>query len=253
MPNYSTRHIASYLYGQIHFDELDMAKEDSFTTSREGVKDGDPKYNNLLDILRTKVLEKISDEWDKWRLEIDEEGDDENPRKTVKERKAKSLYNHASKDYKGTNKKTDKWIKELEPDAEFNISSYTDCFLSENLIRKYIQKSKITLTGEAKKVVKTWKDNEVENKKKGNISIDITEIFNDLNYLAMDDLANLFDKKPNGKASLSRDAKEYKPMRNAVAHTAKLTQVAKKRLTTVYENIKGRLELLLAGSPKKTS
>jgi hypothetical protein len=45
---------------------------------------------------------------------------------------------------------------------------------------------------------------------------------------------------------LARDAKEYKPMRDAVAHTALLTDVAKRKLTSVYENIKGRIKELLS-------
>ena len=68
----------------------------------------------------------------------------------------------------------------------------------------------------------------------------------DLSYLSMDDLANLLDKLDNKFASLSRDAMEYKPMRNAIAHTAKLTDEAKSRLSLVYDNIKGRLNELLA-------
>jgi hypothetical protein len=64
----------------------------------------------------------------------------------------------------------------------------------------------------------------------------------------MDDLANLVDKPTDliKQACLSRDAKEYKPMRDALAHTALLTEVAKVKLTTVYENIKGRVRTLLS-------
>ena len=63
----------------------------------------------------------------------------------------------------------------------------------------------------------------------------------------MDDLANLVDKTkdPNKEAALSRDAKEYKPIRDAVAHTALLTDPAKKKLTSVRENIKGRVKEIL--------
>ena len=62
----------------------------------------------------------------------------------------------------------------------------------------------------------------------------------------MNDLAYLVDKKdPVREACLARDANEYKPMRDAVAHTALLTDVAKLKLTSVYENIKGRVNKLL--------
>jgi hypothetical protein len=66
--------------------------------------------------------------------------------------------------------------------------------------------------------------------------------------LSMDGLANLVDKakEPLKEAGLSRDATEYKPMRDALAHTALLTDLAKNRLTTVYENIKARVKVLLS-------
>ena len=116
-----------------------------------------------------------------------------------------------------------------------------------NLIRKYIEEKNIPLSPEAQKEKDKWKKIETDNKNTGNISIDIRQDNNDLSYLAMDDLANLVDKEDLiKKASLSRDAKEYKPMRDALAHTALLTNNAKEKLKTVYENIKGRVNTLLS-------
>jgi len=63
----------------------------------------------------------------------------------------------------------------------------------------------------------------------------------------MNDLAYLVDKKdPIKEACLARDANEYKPIRDALAHTSLLTDAAKRRLSTVYENIKGRVIQLLS-------
>jgi hypothetical protein len=62
----------------------------------------------------------------------------------------------------------------------------------------------------------------------------------------MEFLANLVDKRDAAKeACLARDANEYKPVRDAVAHTALLTDVAKTKLTTVRENIKERVKTIL--------
>lgn len=247
MPDFSTRHIASYLYGQIHFDELDGAKEDSFTTSRESIKEGDITYEKLLTLLRDEVLEKIDDEWDKWRLDEKDEGDDENPRKSPKARKARSLYNLSSREYEDPSQKSDvnKWIDELLPDAEFNIPAYVDCFLSENLIRKFILAKSTPLTKEALAEILKFKAAETVSRDKGNVSIDIRKINSDISYLSMDGLANLVDKDPTKAACLARDANEYKPIRDAIAHTALLTDVAKQKLSSVYENIKGRIRKLL--------
>lgn len=246
MPDFSTRHVASYLYGQIHFDELDGDQIDRFATSRESIIPGDLKYGELLKIFKEKILEKISDEWDNLRLSRDEDGDDENPRKTPKERKAIGLYNISSREYtEEGNVEIKKWVKELQPDAEFNIPAYVDCFLSENLIRKYIQERKVLLTTRATNDIVDNKKEELKKKANANISFDISKS-GDLSYLGMDTLAEVVEgvKKLNA-ASLVRDAIEYKPMRNAVGHTALLTDIAKQRLRLVYANIKGRLKTLL--------
>lgn len=257
MPAYSTRHIASYVYGQIHLNSLDDQGADRFTSSREGIIESDPKYELLLETLREGVLEPISKIWDRWRLKHKKEGDPENTEiLSTKERKVKTLVEETSKEYilpKGSKnaEKIGGWLDEIEDDARFNVFSYVDCFLSENLIRKYIQEKKMPLSREARSKAKEYREQEEVNKNNGNISIQIMEYDDDTNYLSMDDLANFRDKKDYFKfASLSRDAKEYKPMRNAVAHTARLTQVAKDRLSLVYENIKARIRKLLSEDEK---
>lgn len=241
----------SYLYGQIHFNELDD-EIDRFTSNREGIVADDPKFKKLLMILQDEVMRQIADLWDRWRVKRREEGDPENPRLSPRERRSRDLFNTVAEDYslpvesrqKG---KVDKWVDELAEDAQFNFSSYAECFISENLIRKYIADKQITLSPEAERERDTWKKKEAESKNRANISIDIRRSSNDLNYLSMDDLANLVDKVDAMKlAGLSRDATEYKPMRDALAHTALLTDLAKQRLTAVYENIKARIRTLLS-------
>jgi hypothetical protein len=248
MPDFSTRHVASYLYGQIHFNELDADGKDRFASSRESIIPGDSKYEELLKILKEKILGKISDEWDNLRLSIGEDGDDENARKTKKARRANSLYNLSSKDYtEEGDVEIKNWIKELQPDAEFNIPAYVDCFLSENLVRKYIKEKQVPLTPPAENEIHTWKQREQRRKSEANISFDIREHNDDLSYLGMDFLAKVVDgsRHRQNTASLVRDATDFKPMRNAVGHTGLLTAVAKQRLTLVYENIKGRVKALL--------
>ena len=63
----------------------------------------------------------------------------------------------------------------------------------------------------------------------------------------MDNLASLADKETDKikKATLRRDATEYKPIRDALAHTSRLTAIAKSRLTITYKNIKERIISLL--------
>jgi hypothetical protein len=113
-------------------------------------------------------------------------------------------------------------------------------------VRKYIKEEKLPLSKEAKEAAKQFRDKEQLNKGKGNISIGIRREPTDSSYLSMDDLAYLVDKKdPLKEACLARDANEYKPIRDAVAHTALLTVGAKNKLSTVRENIRDRVKTIL--------
>ncbi|MBF0458428.1 MAG: ATP-binding protein [Nitrospirae bacterium] len=249
------RLVESYLYGQIHYNDLDDGK-DRFTSSREGIVPDDPKYKELLDELGNNVINKILDDWDNWRRKYREDGDPDNMHITKKARKAGELFNVVSLDFTladdSKNKdKIDRWINDLSSDAGFNFPSYAECFISENLIRNYIGEKHIPLSSEADKEVKKWRKSVDVATGKGNISISIRKNDDDLSYLSMDFLANLIDKFKHDsppQASLSRDATEYKPFRDAIAHTARLTDKAKSRLTTVYDNIIHRLKKLLSNS-----
>ena len=246
----TARLVENYLYGQIHYNGLDD-ETDRFTSSREGIVADDSKYQKFLERFRVTLLKVVND-WDKWRIKHRKDGDSENENMSKTKRASLGLYNVVAKDYepaKGTKAadKVDDWVGDLSSDAVFNFESYAECFISENLVRKYIGDKKITLSPEAKGEAKKWQQKERENKNKGNVSIKVRKLEGDLSYLSMDHLANLVDKRDKIlEASLSRDAAEFKPMRDAVAHTALLTDEAKEKLTTVRENIKARVKALLS-------
>lgn len=238
----------NYLYGQIHYDELDD-NVDRFTSSREGIVADDPKFRNFLEVFGQKVMQPVLEDWDIWRVKHRKDGDSENPRMPPKERKARALFNEVAEQFLEPTKEDKKlggWVGELGEDAQYNFGSYADCFLSENLIRRLIAENKMPLSEEAKKQIADYKKKEDENKGKGNVSIEIRRNRNQLSYLSMDELANFVDKKdPNKEACLARDAREYKPMRDALMHTALLSDDAKGKLSSVYKNIKGRVTTLL--------
>jgi len=247
-----------YMYGQIHFDLMDQIGSDPFTSSREGVVDDDVNFKALLDFLKREVFPKIFDDWDKLRLKHRQEGDDENKRKSKKARKARDLYSAASEEYapspdapgKG---EVDNWLAELGDDAEFNISAYVDCFLSENLVRKYIKEYNIDLPNPSKKEIEEWRDREKKRKDDAGLSFDIRRDNDELSYLGMDHLAISVEgsKKDDGKPSLWKDAVNFKPIRNAVGHTGLLTDTAKKHLNVTFENIKGRIKTHVSRSEDK--
>ena len=240
----------SYLYGQIHYNSLDDGI-DRFTSSREGVKADDPKLNNLLKKLKEAIL-KIFDQWDEFRLNESQDGDVDNTKKiTKKERKAKELYNETAAEFydKTSTIKDDleKWIKEFEKEAQFNIPSYTECFLAENLTRRFIEYKMLDIPQDIQKIIDDYRNKEQNAKQKGGITIEIRAKNDDKSYLDMSSLASIADDQsqkslPN---SFSVKAKEYKPIRDAMMHTALLTNEAKTKMTATYNDIKAKIKFLL--------
>ena len=249
---HTARIVESYLYGQIHYNDLDD-ETDRFTSSREGVVSDDPKYKELLSKLE-KIIKVIINDWDVWRVDINQDGDAENTRITRKERKSKELYSAVSDDFippkenNASRTKVEGWVRELGADAEFNFVSYGECFISENLLRKYISDKGIELGERSAEKVQEFRSKAEDAKNVANIGFDIREDDSDLSYFAMDDLTYMVEPNAKGdlrKPSLHRDAQEYKPIRDAMSHTSRLTKAAKSKLNATYENIKARIIALL--------
>ena len=251
----TTRIVESYAYGQIHFDDLDTGdSKDVFTSSREGVISDDPAFTQMLKELES-IFKKIIDDWDQLRRKYGNDGDPDNKAISKKSRKAQELFNATLSDMQTPKEKiivkgskVDEWVKDLSEEAQFNIPSYTECFISENLLRHYVVHTQLSLSEEALKKAAKWKSTETDNKGKANISYDIRKDNNDLFYLDMSDLSNLIDKVPDNSskiAGLSRSASVYKPVRDAIGHTSIITDTAKTQLMIEYENIKARLMILL--------
>jgi hypothetical protein len=257
------RIVESYLYGQIHFDTMAGDGDSPFTSSREGIVETDPNFQALVDYLKKELIPKIIDQWDEFRLARGEDGDEENPRKTKRQRKAAGLVQAIEQEFKideNKDQKTEeqdlveKWLSILRPDAEFNVDAYVDCFLSENLIRKYMNEYKILVTPVAQKDIEKWKGREADTLAEANIHFDVRKDRDDLSYLDMDKLAICAEgsKSTSGKITpLYQNAISFKPVRNAVGHTGVLTDNAKTHLTLTLENLKGRLrKILSAGAPE---
>lgn len=248
----STRIVESYLYGQIHYNDLDSGT-DRFTSSREGIISDDPLFISFLIDLKENIINQILEDWDIWRRQINQDGDSENTtRVTKKERKSKELFDTIVDEFvppKGSSNRSlvDEWANALGEDAQFNLTSYAECFVSENLLRKYIKHNSISLSPEASGLLIQYKKKEEDARNRANISFQIRQDSDDLLYLSMDDLSNLVDKPtdPIKEAGLARDAKTYKPVRDAMAHTSILTPIAKSSLSLTYENIKARIKKLL--------
>ena len=201
----TTRIVENYVYGQIHFDKLDEGdSKDVFTSSREGVIADDPTFNSLLEDLG-RIFAKILDEWDDLRRKYGNDGDPDNKSIPKKARKAQELFNATVDDFQSSGKFikkgsiVDDWVNELSQEAQFNIPSYSECFISENLLRKYIKHTNMPLSPEAKRDAQNWREREKGSKGEANISFEIRQSNDDLMYLDMKKLSNLIDKVKTDK------------------------------------------------------
>ena len=250
----TSRIVENYAYGQIHFNGLDAGDaKDVFTSSRESVVADDPGFKALIDEVE-QIFRAIIDEWDELRRKAGNDGDPDNTKIPPKARKAQELFNTTLAEMQAEEKfikkgsVVEEWAQTLSEEAQFNVPSYTECFIAENLLRRYVDHVKMPISPEASAEAAKWRKKESDNKGAANISYDVRTTTDDLHYLDMTYLANLVDKVPGDKpktSGLSRSAVMYKPMRDAVGHTSLLTPLAKQQLNTEYENIKARLVQLL--------
>lgn len=262
----TARIVESYTFGQIYADSLDKGiGKDIFTSSREGIIFNDPDFQTVLAEIKS-IFGNLMEQWDDLRRKYGEAGDPDNTSISPKARKAEELFNQTLTDMKLPKPKkvkpgqpqqenpVQKWVRELAVEAQFNIPSYAECFVSENLLRKYIIHTKMPLSKEAIEEASKWKDKEQNNKNAANISYTVRQSEDDIYYLDMNYLANLVDKVPNASpkiAGLSRSATIYKPLRDSVGHTSLLTENAKKQLNIEYNNIQARIVKLLESFEEK--
>ena len=251
----TARVVESYSYGQIFYDSLDTGNgKDLFTSSREGIVTNDETFEKFLAEL-SRVYSKILNDWDDFRLKHKQDGDPDNTRITPKQRKAQELFFKTLEDM-GLKKKIKKntivnqWAEVLSDEVKFNIPSYTECFIAENLLRAFIKYKKID-TSEFSSKVENYKKREEKNKNKANISYDIRENEDDLFYLDMDDLSVKSDPDTGSGPSIEQSAKVYRPIRNAIGHTSNITEQAKNAINVEFNNIKARLEKIVDSVEEK--
>jgi len=205
-------------------------------------------------------------QWDDLR---DERGKDGNLETASKFKKAKSLYREVKKEYSGeSGEGGDEFLTELTDDAAFNSTSYIECFISENLLRRHIESISMIpvsclkrdgsggiCTTRAKQSEKSWcqfckgesrKNGLQEDKKIAGTEIQIRSAEDNLlMYLDYLDLAELIKN-----SVLKEEDKPYKLLRNSVMHTSRLTKQAKTKLTSVFDNVVATVKKLVGVSKK---
>ena len=247
----SKRVVESYLYGEVHVDDFDREEDsiDRFTSSREGIIKSDPLYQAFLKKLRD-ILNKVLDDWDKWRVEEKQEGDIENERLPEYKRRLIDSKNFRKKDFQ---KKIDslnieseakKCLKDKLKDlSESNTQIYQDLFILENLYREYINnkypseddlrstfKDDEGIDDTLKKIEDTKKHRE-EDEERHHLKGKVIKTNKYSDYLDLVYLGILIDKINSSNKSQryapqthEADTKEITPVRNAVMHTNEITE-----------------------------
>jgi len=260
-----------YLYGQVHLNDFDNDDIDRFTSSREGIHVDDPDFKIIREKLG-EVVNSIIKQWDTWRLELREEGDSDNEENLKKEQRySRNLYNQVASKYIPASDQADtvrQWEHELEQDAELNLRSYAECFISENLLRRHIRNnggfSKCLNVDPQKQTCRQRKPAEQDSwckycqgqkskegldelKKSAKMNIQVRTNEDDmLMYLDYLDLAELIDD-----TILKEEDKPYKPLRNSVMHTSRLTKEAKTKLRSVFDSVVATVKKLVSDADEE--
>lgn len=245
------RIVENYIYGQVHYNSMDKGENDPFTTSREGVMEGNEEFEQLKEYLRRELLSKIIEEWDDLRRLHRKPGDLEDKRVPKVERLAMDMVREKRKAYtlpdKSPNKQeVENWLNELHEQARFGLSAYTDCFVAENLLRKYLRTNNTKIGNEEKKRAEVNINRESARRTRLNVMYEVVAERDHLSYLGFGDLTNCvkIDNKKIGER-LSKLTDSYFLVRNVVGHTGMVTGIAKKHLSIVLANVEKCIQKLL--------
>ena len=245
----TARLVENYIYGQIHYDMLADLHDDPFTSSREGIVEGNKEFEQLKKTLAEDILPRIRSEWDEMRKgrNNDDEQDVDSYEKKRTELSEKLFQTYVEKfleSIDGDNlKKVSDWTDELKSDADYNINSYVYCFVIENILRKFIEDQKISLNPNISDI-RGYKNLEKTAKSNAGINYPIRFISPDSHYLGIRALVNCIENKHHD-FDVEGVVHLFKPLRNVVAHTGQLSDKAKSELSNSFVEIEIELIKLL--------
>lgn len=242
-----------YLYGQIHYDQLDSSiTNDPFTSSREEVRGGDPVFEKLLTELQP-IRSLIIDQWDKWRNENSQYGDLENERFTPAQRTAEGLAREVKKSQekrlglgsRGKHKREYLLWDEAGKGMAANLEAYAEVYLLENYLRRLIRNYDIEIPGKLKDTAENYKKNNQSSAKKASMKPEEFRDLSDLSgFLGIADLISTVCKtlplEKRGKhAVISDQCNKITFLRNNLMHTAKMNQKSNEQLNSSRSVIMG--------------
>lgn len=223
----------SYIYGSIHYDILDKeGEQDNFTTAREGIKPS-VEYTELIDSIKSILMQTIFKDWDTIRKENGEPGDSESD-KTIED-KVKRVANAIIKEITDniyskieSTSNIQKIIQDIKSNASNAFTSYADMFVFENLMREHIKtydllKYNSINTGHLQQEIKLIRECEID------YPIRKADYPVELSFLSVKDLIEFKNENDTNEFQYDKELlSKFKLVRNAIAHTCLLTDEAKK-------------------------
>ena len=251
----TSRLVENYIYGQIHYDILADLRNDPFTSSREGIVEGNEEFEHLKESLVEDILPRVLKEWSKKRKDRNKNDEqDEDSYRKIRTELGEELFqtyvDNILELIDGNNiKKVKEWAEKLKNDAGYNINSYVDCFVIENILRLFIKEQKISLITKMK-IMNDFREKERKAKSIAGIKYRIRNQNLNSHYLGIEALVNCIEKE--FKDFNVKDAvNQFKPLRNVVAHTGLLSDRAKSKLSHSYDRIEIELIKLLNRSNRE--
>ncbi len=251
----TSRHLGQYIYGQIHLNHLDGPGRDPFTSSREGVVEGDPTFDAFIGRL-SQAVNRISPQWDLLREARGEAGDPENPRLSTSQRAASSLVTERLKalEPRNASKKVKNLLAVAKGGLLESIQNYSRIYILENLMRTLLDGDdlKVEIPEKMKGRINKYRDQARKKAEEANLILNIRRYDKDLWYCGLDDLLDLSNdtfRKSTGKnliRYLNMDKARLSLLRNIVMHTADLTNDGRNALDLAVKDMEARIKKALA-------
>lgn len=256
----SARVPAQYVYGQIHYDELDSSTKDPFTSSREAVMEDNKAFAQLLDYLADILNKQIFDEWDRWRLMDREDGDDENKRMSRKKRAAQKLVDEEVDElFPDANLKKpqdvfDRLLTEATDGLKDVLDDYGRLYTLENLMRLTAQQYHMKPSNSDRKTADNFRKNAKDDLERSGLAEPCRSHEEDLWYLGVAELLKTVEKghePPNGRSPLEAQKDLVRYLRNIVMHTAGLTPYGRDKLNAHVQAIAALVQSIVVDEERE--
>ena len=248
----SARVPAQYLYGQIHFNQLDDGTApEPFTSSREGVLDNNALFVQLLDYLES-IVPKLFDRWDEWRLADKEEGDADSTKRKSKSGRAADKLGKEKKDElfsKERSAQFEAMLNHASADVGRAVEEYAALFILENLLREVLTEYQMSLNSPARRELERYHREDDRHFQASGFEKQCRKNTQDPWFVGLEQLLNSVQSQRSQQTNaelFDRQRSGIVYLRNIVMHTAGLTDFGHEKLLAYQSTLAGLIQSIVA-------